>query len=160
MASVGHLLVAAAGATFAGRRRFGRTFLLLSALSFLPDADVIAFEFGVRYAAPFGHRGATHSLPFALIAGLGGAFARRAWGVRLRAALPICLTVAASHTILDAMTDGGLGVALFWPFEATRYFLPCSSDLSPTSPRASTGASMARARRTPPPNRGPPRASA
>ena len=29
------------------------------ALSILPDLDVLAFRFGIPYAAPFGHRGAT-----------------------------------------------------------------------------------------------------
>jgi inner membrane protein len=28
----------------------------------------------------------------------------------------------ASHGVLDAMTDGGLGVAFFSPFDTTRYF--------------------------------------
>jgi inner membrane protein len=30
----------------------------------------------------------------------------------------------ASHGILDAFTDGGLGVAFFSPFDSTRYFFP------------------------------------
>jgi inner membrane protein len=30
----------------------------------------------------------------------------------------------ASHGFLDAMTDGGLGVAFFAPFDNHRYFLP------------------------------------
>jgi inner membrane protein len=30
----------------------------------------------------------------------------------------------ASHGVLDAMTDGGLGVAFFSPVDNTRYFLP------------------------------------
>jgi inner membrane protein len=30
----------------------------------------------------------------------------------------------ASHGMLDAMTDGGLGVALFSPFDNSRYFFP------------------------------------
>ena len=29
-----------------------------------------------------------------------------------------------SHGLLDAMTDGGLGIAFFSPFSNTRYFLP------------------------------------
>jgi hypothetical protein len=32
--------------------------------------------------------------------------------------------VLASHAILDTMTDGGLGCALLWPFDLTRYFAP------------------------------------
>jgi len=31
---------------------------------------------------------------------------------------------AASHGLLDALTDGGLGVAFFSPFDNRRYFLP------------------------------------
>ena len=30
----------------------------------------------------------------------------------------------ASHGLLDMLTNGGLGVALFWPFELTRHFAP------------------------------------
>ena len=30
----------------------------------------------------------------------------------------------ASHGLLDAMTNGGLGVAFFSPFDTTRYFFP------------------------------------
>jgi inner membrane protein len=30
----------------------------------------------------------------------------------------------ASHGVLDAMTNGGLGVAFFSPFDNNRYFLP------------------------------------
>jgi inner membrane protein len=32
--------------------------------------------------------------------------------------------VTVSHGILDAMTDGGRGVAFFAPFDDTRYFFP------------------------------------
>lgn len=32
--------------------------------------------------------------------------------------------VVASHPLLDILTDGGLGCALFWPFDGTRYFAP------------------------------------
>jgi inner membrane protein len=32
----------------------------------------------------------------------------------------------ASHGVLDAFTSGGLGPALFWPFDDTRYFAPIS----------------------------------
>jgi inner membrane protein len=34
------------------------------------------------------------------------------------------LVATASHGLLDAMTDGGLGVAFFSPFDNHRYFLP------------------------------------
>ena len=32
--------------------------------------------------------------------------------------------VTASHGLLDAMTNGGLGIAFFAPFDDGRYFLP------------------------------------
>jgi inner membrane protein len=32
--------------------------------------------------------------------------------------------VLASHGVLDALTDGGRGCALFWPFSDTRHFAP------------------------------------
>ena len=93
--------------------------LALVALSMLPDADVVAFALGIPYAAPFGHRGATHSLLFALVAGgLVGAAAR---SPRLFA---VCAALVATHPLLDALTDGGLGVALFWPLSNERYFSP------------------------------------
>lgn len=95
-----------------------------SALSLLPDADVIGFRFGVPYAASWGHRGATHSLCFALgvalaLGLLAPLFRRRALRTMLTAAL-----VVGSHALLDTLTDGGLGCALFWPFDHGRYFAP------------------------------------
>jgi inner membrane protein len=32
--------------------------------------------------------------------------------------------ITASHGILDAFTNGGLGIALFSPFDNSRYFFP------------------------------------
>jgi len=97
---------------------------LSSAVSLLPDLDVIGFSFGVRYADPWGHRGATHSLAIAALVGVvGGLVARRFGKPPLRTGIMIGL-VLASHAVLDTMTDGGLGCALFWPFDGTRYFAP------------------------------------
>ena len=33
----------------------------------LPDLDILAFKFGISYSHPFGHRGFTHSILFAVI---------------------------------------------------------------------------------------------
>jgi inner membrane protein len=97
----------------------------LSCLGLLADVDVIAFRFGIPYSAPFGHRGATHSIAFAAAAGMltAWALARRGVASARRAAF-VAIAVAVSHPILDAMTDGGLGVALLWPFSNARFFLP------------------------------------
>jgi inner membrane protein len=90
-----------------------------SALSLLPDADVIAFVLGIPYEAPFGHRGATHSLAFAaLCAGVAFAVSRTS-GLAVVTGL-----VVLSHPLLDMLTDGGLGCALFFPLWNERLFWP------------------------------------
>jgi inner membrane protein len=95
-----------------------------SALSLLPDADVIGFAVGVQYGDPWGHRGATHSLTFALA--VAGALGLAAPAFRLPRwpTFAFAFVVLASHGLLDTLTDGGLGAALLWPFELTRYFAP------------------------------------
>jgi inner membrane protein len=35
----------------------------------------------------------------------------------------VCFIACVSHILLDAMTNGGLGVATYWPFDQGRYFL-------------------------------------
>ncbi len=95
--------------------------------SVVPDLDVIGFRFGIRYGDFWGHRGFTHSLLFAaLLATLVVLLAfRRAIRDLGRFALWAYFFLAtASHGLLDGMTDGGLGVAFFSPFNNTRYFLP------------------------------------
>jgi inner membrane protein len=98
--------------------------LLWAALSFLPDADVIGFSLGVQYGDAWGHRGATHSLIFALIVGAIVALIAM-WMKRpaLRT-FTFATLIVASHGLLDTLTDGGRGVALLWPFDLTRYFAP------------------------------------
>jgi inner membrane protein len=52
------------------------------------------------------------------------ALAPRLPGIR-RPRFFCCLFLAtASHGVLDAMTNGGLGVAFLAPFDRARYFLP------------------------------------
>ncbi len=92
----------------------------------LPDIDVIGFAYGIQYGDLWGHRGLTHSLAFAalLSAGLVAVCYRRE-SDSVRAGMGLYLFLcAASHGILDALTDGGLGVAFFSPFDPTRYFFP------------------------------------
>ncbi|VEB62341.1 putative membrane protein [Salmonella enterica subsp. enterica] len=48
-------------------------------LAMLPDADVLAFKFGVAYGNVFGHRGFTHSLLFAFVLPLLCVLAGRRW---------------------------------------------------------------------------------
>jgi inner membrane protein len=84
-----------------------------------------------------GHRGASHSLVFAF--GLGLLAACLAPFLRCRAITAFSLIgfVVLSHIALDAMTSGGLGVAAFWPWSETRYFMPWRPiRVSPFSPSA------------------------
>jgi inner membrane protein len=108
----------------ASRGKLVRTMIAFSALAMLPDADVIAFALRIPYSAPWGHRGATHSIVFALLISLAVvAIARRAGAPPLRAFIYVTL-VAVSHGLLDTLTDGGLGCALLWPFSNERFFAP------------------------------------
>lgn len=90
----------------------------------LPDADAIGFLFGVRYRDEWGHRGATHSLAFAAGTSLAVWLAAPWFGASRSRAATSALLVVASHPLLDMLTTGGLGCALAWPFDLTRYFLP------------------------------------
>lgn len=90
----------------------------------LPDFDVVAFKLGIAYHDAFGHRGFSHSLLFASILGALAALAcRPLHSGPLKARLWVALATA-SHSLLDAMTNGGLGVAWFWPWSDARYFMP------------------------------------
>jgi inner membrane protein len=92
----------------------------------LPDADVIGFAVGIRYGSMFGHRGLTHSVAFAVLTGVIVAlFVSRKTQALGRGALILYFTLATlSHPLLDMLTNGGLGVALFAPLSGERYFLP------------------------------------
>ena len=102
----------------------GRLLAAGVAASLLPDLDVLAFPLGVHYGSAFGHRGFTHSLAFALAAALVGGYCHRALRTRFSRAFLFILASAASHGILDAFTNGGLGIAFLWPFSSDRYFAP------------------------------------
>lgn len=102
-----------------------RRVLLLGVLcSIVPDLDVIGFSFGIQYGDLWGHRGMTHSLLFAVLwsAGIVGLwFKQKARAARVGIFVYLFLCIA-SHGVLDALTDGGLGVAFFSPFDTSRYF--------------------------------------
>jgi len=126
MASLGHVAVGMAAAKLwhGGARPRWTAMAGWSALSLLPDADVIGFSMGVEYGDPWGHRGATHSIAFALIVAGVVTAATRAFRSSPRKAFALSSCVLISHGLLDTLTDGGLGCALLWPFDLTRYFAP------------------------------------
>lgn len=95
----------------------------------LPDLDVLGHKYGIRYQDCFGHRGAFHSIFVAFLAALA-----------LVALFKLCTNTKgfklvkdcfwglflgiSSHGMIDALTNGGLGVAIFWPVKCARYFFP------------------------------------
>ena len=102
----------------------GRLLLAGVAASILPDLDVAGLHMGIAYADELGHRGASHSLAFAIVLGLLAAvFAAELRASRLAAFVFIAIS-AVSHGLLDMFTTGGLGVALAWPVSDARLFFP------------------------------------
>ncbi len=108
-----------------GRERISVRLRVTGALAaMLPDADVLAFAFDITYADAFGHRGASHSLAFALATGAVAALFAQRLHARPRAAFAWIVACTASHPLLDMLTNGGLGVALWWPASDARVFAP------------------------------------
>jgi len=136
---VSHAVVGAAFACAAPRTLpFASVALVAAAVSALPDADVIGFAFGIPYSHPLGHRGLSHGLPFALALGAFAWLWLRSRGRPHAISLGILLAAAcASHGVLDAATDGGLGIGFWVPFSDARHFLPWRPiPVSPLEPAA------------------------
>lgn len=104
----------------------------------LPDLDVVAFRLDIPYEHVLGHRGISHSPAFAaaLAAALVALFFRRGVpGLGPGRLGPYLFLVTVSHGLLDALTDGGLGVAFLAPFSNDRFFFPFQPiEVSPINP--------------------------
>ena len=109
-------------------------------LPILPDADAL-FTRWIPYEHPLGHRGLTHSLFIATLIGIVTAAlaVRFKWssGHSFPKLAIFFALITASHGLFDAMTNGGMGVAFFAPFDNTRYFLPWRP--IPVSPMSAAG---------------------
>ena len=91
----------------------------------MPDIDVLAFKFGIPYEHMFGHRGFTHSLFFAVtISVMTAWFFKKKQPYKFTVIWLFLFLSIVSHGVLDALTNGGLGVAFFSPFSNKRYFFP------------------------------------
>jgi inner membrane protein len=113
------------GTAFFGRGAPARVLGLGALCAAIPDADVIGFRFGVHYGDLLGHRGLTHSFAAAAaLALLATPLARKAGEPTPGKLWTYLFLATASHGLLDAMTDGGLGIALLAPFRNARYFFP------------------------------------
>jgi inner membrane protein len=115
-----------AGLIVQGSEMSARFWTMSVLCSIVPDADVLAFRFGIPYSHWLGHRGFFHSIGFALLMGPVvtsavfprlGMFSEEWWRLTVYFSL-----LGASHGLLDACTNGGLGIALLSPFTSHRYF--------------------------------------
>jgi inner membrane protein len=107
-----------------GRKNELRLYGWAAFCAFAPDLDVLAFYWDIPYHSPWGHRGFTHSIFFGLLFG-----ALIAWLIARNRAdffkiALVMILATLSHPLLDMMTDGGLGCALWWPLSDTRLFFP------------------------------------
>ncbi|EKR62440.1 MULTISPECIES: metal-dependent hydrolase [Leptospira] len=90
--------------------------------SILPDADVIAFRFGIPYESDWGHRGFSHSILFAFSLSVLACVLVRWLQVRMEIVISFLFVSILSHGFLDAMTNGGLGVGFLIPYSSERFF--------------------------------------
>jgi inner membrane protein len=125
----GHVAVAyALGKTFTLSIPARRLWSLTVLCCLLPDVDLVGFFLGIPYEHMWGHRGFTHSIVFAILVGL--VVSRYAsptipyWTGPYLVSAFFFFLVTMSHGFLDSLTDGGLGIAFFAPFDSTRYFFP------------------------------------
>ena len=105
-----------------------RFWVLTAVCSILPDLDIVGFYLGIKYGDVLGHRGFFHSLTFALLVAIFVVvlafpavtrFSKKWWSL-----LVFFFAVTVSHGLLDSMTDKGLGVGFFIPFDNSRYHMP------------------------------------
>ena len=117
-----------------------RFWVLGAACAGLPDVDALGLRFGISYGDLFGHRGVTHSLAFAAVLSavvVLVAFPGQLAAVSRGQLILYFFLATALHGVLDAFTNGGLGVAFFAPFDKTRYFFPVTPiEVSPIGVRA------------------------
>lgn len=120
-----HPIVPVAIALIAGRKHVSPRLMVVAAVaSILPDADVAAFYFDIPYSDAYGHRGFTHSIAFSALVGLVAMGFHRYFGTNRAWAFTLPFIGCLSHAVLDALTDGGLGVAFLWPVSDARFFFP------------------------------------
>lgn len=120
---IGHLVAGYAAGRSLSSNSSGKFIPIVLFCSVLPDFDVLSFQFGIPYESVWGHRGFSHSLLFGLIAGAILSFlfyAKKEW---TKYAVIFSFGIIL-HSLLDGITNGGLGCGYLIPFDDTRYFFP------------------------------------
>jgi inner membrane protein len=117
--------------------------LVLSVVcSIIPDSDVFGYHWlYIPSNHFFGHRGFFHSPFFAALLSMfvitffyrkEVTFSKQWWSLAL-----YFFILTTSHGILDALTNGGQGIALLSPFSNQRYFFPWTPiEVSPLNIKA------------------------
>ena len=124
---IGHSITGLSVSTlFLARPYIKRVGFLCVICSVIPDLDAIGFCLGIPYEHWLGHRGFSHSILFAVFFALRASLfildiekspKKRGF---LLSAFFICVVM---HDILDAMTNGGLGVSLRSRHSVRRVYL-------------------------------------
>ncbi|ARU03672.1 metal-dependent hydrolase [Comamonas serinivorans] len=123
-----HLAPPIAAALALGSARVPPRMLLVGMLAaVLPDLDGLAYLTQLSsslYGSFWGHRGFTHTLGFAVLMGVLGLWLCRLWQGKPWQGFVWLMACTLSHPLLDMMTSGGAGIALFAPLSNAREFLP------------------------------------
>jgi len=119
---------AALSIAFAPESASGRTWPVAIAAAVLPDVDSLLYYFRISDSPALGHRGFIHSpfLGLLMSALLMFLFFRdeALFSGRWFRYFFVFFLAWASHGFLDALTNGGQGVAFLSPFSGKRYFFP------------------------------------
>jgi len=122
---ISHAAIPLAIGVALGPQRISRRLLVAGMIaSMMPDLDVIGLKLGIEYANQFGHRGASHSIAFALALGVLAAFLAPWLRAKRWVAGAFVAVACVSHPLLDMCTTGGLGAALWWPLSDQRLLFP------------------------------------
>jgi inner membrane protein len=108
------------------------------AFAMLPDADVITGRaFDIPHTHDFGHRGATHTLLFALLVAATAMLFAESFRARRGAVFLFLVLATLSHPVADMLTQGGKGIMILWPLEDARFkFLAHPIQASPVGFKA------------------------
>jgi len=122
---ISHAAIPLALGVCLGSKNVSRRLLIAGIVaSMAPDLDVVGLKLGIEYANQFGHRGASHSIAFALALGSLAAILAPWLRASRWIAGAFVVTACVSHPLLDMCTTGGLGAALWWPLSDHRLFFP------------------------------------
>lgn len=126
MPSIGHVAVGlAAGRAAKPDGRYSLRWLLwFVAISCAADLDFVFVALGAPYNSLWGHRGVSHSLGVAVLAGLLTAWVARRWGLSAGWGGLAGFLAYGSHVVLDSLNVGSVGVPWFWPLTPRYYTLP------------------------------------